>query len=118
MAVKPCLLKIAPDIGVPASIPRPIVAQAMPIRVPITALLGEIETPRAGMMETMEPEKKPYRQDTAINEDWVFAGMKQKARAPVVRTQGMTTLKRPILAATRLGPTLPKMEPAVMMGRR
>lgn len=63
------MLSIAPEIGVPASIPRPIVAHAIPIRVPITALLGEIETPRAGMIETIEPEKKPYRQDTAINDD-------------------------------------------------
>ena len=59
VAVKPWWLKIAPEIGVPASMPRPIVAQAMPILVPITALLGEMETPSAGMMDTIDPEKNP-----------------------------------------------------------
>lgn len=70
------------------------------------------------MIETQEPEKKPYSSDTAMSEACVLAAMKQKPSMPVMRIHGITTLNKPTRAAITFGPMRPNMEPVVMIDSR
>lgn len=64
------------------------------------------------------PEKKPYKAAMAATDPKDLAAMRQRQSIPVMKVQGMMTLKGPIRSATRLGRTRPKVLAALMMARR
>ena len=50
---------MAPEMGVPISKPREDTENEVPIRVPMTARLGDKETTAIGGEERIAPEKNP-----------------------------------------------------------
>ena len=71
----------------------------IPMRVPIIARLAVKCTKIVGGNETKLPEKKPYNAQITITGARVCAAIKQSARTPDIKAQGMIMFRGPVRSA-------------------
>jgi hypothetical protein len=88
------------------------------MRVPIIARLAVKCTKIVGGSETKLPEKKPYNAQMTITGAMLCAAIKQSARIPDIKAQGMIMFRGPVRSAMKFGMMRPKTEPAFRTDKR
>lgn len=116
----PFLEVMTPAIGLPIRTPVAETAYKLPVRIPSFRISGEIFAIKAGMMEKMQPEAKPYNIVNTMIKAFVCpeamtALGNQKAKLVIAPkpVSSIIMLKTPKMSPKYAGMTRPKVEAAL-----
>jgi hypothetical protein len=95
-----------------------MIANPIPILVPIRPRLGDKRTKQAGGSETKVPEKNPYRVEITMIAAALCVPIRPKMITPAAKPHGTIMLNGPVVSAMKLGMMRPATEAVLRMARR